>query len=88
MPSRELLGEILAAVEASLQAGRPVYLHCWGGRGRTGVVVGCWLIREGLATPESYLSVISALRARVPAAMLSPETEEQREFVRTWAAGC
>ena len=27
--------------------GRKVYVHCWGGVGRTGTVVGCYLVRQG-----------------------------------------
>ena len=30
-----------------IAAGKVVLTHCWGGRGRTGTVVGAWLIDEG-----------------------------------------
>lgn len=41
--------DILAALNHALETGRCVYLHCWGGIGRTGTVVGCYLA-EALAT--------------------------------------
>ncbi|MBX3177605.1 MAG: ADP-ribosylglycohydrolase family protein [Candidatus Hydrogenedentes bacterium] len=76
---------ILARIEQRLAEGAPVYLHCWGGHGRTGTVVGCYLIGRGLATPEDFVEVIAGLRAHVPTSIPSPENRPQREFVRTYA---
>ena len=39
---------ILDDVDAALEDGHSVYVHCWGGVGRTGTVVGCWLVRHRL----------------------------------------
>lgn len=83
-PSREQMGEIEKSIASSIAAGRPVYLHCWGGRGRTGAVVGVYLVRRGLATTENFVDVIAELRAGAPGE--SPETEEQIEFVRSFLA--
>jgi hypothetical protein len=61
------------------------YVHCWGGAGRTGTVVGCWLVRRGLGG-DAALARIAALRADSPALWLdSPQTDEQRAMVRAWA---
>jgi hypothetical protein len=38
---------ILDALDAALAAGRRPYVHCWGGVGRTGTVVGCHVARHG-----------------------------------------
>ena len=60
------------------------YVHCWGGAGRTGTVVGCWLVRHGFEGAEA-LRRITALRAGSPALWLdSPQTDAQRAMVRTW----
>jgi len=60
------------------------YVHCWGGAGRTGTVVGCWLVRHGL-DGEAALRRIATLRAGSPALWLdSPQTDAQRAMVRTW----
>ena len=36
----ELMTAILNAIDESMTAGKPVYVHCWGGAGRTGTVIG------------------------------------------------
>jgi protein tyrosine/serine phosphatase len=78
---------ILDLIDAEHDRGRSVYLHCWAGVGRTGTVVGCYLVRHGLSGQEA-LDRIATLwqgmekRYRAPQ---SPETEAQRQFVLGWA---
>ncbi len=80
---------ILDAIDAELARGRSVYVHCWGGIGRTGSVVGCWLVRQG-ATPSDALANVDRLfRSMSPAKVArhpsgSPETKQQRDFVLGW----
>lgn len=86
VPTRERMAEILDAIDASLAEGRPVYVHCWGGIGRTGTVVGCWLSRHGVASGEEALERIAHLRRDDPLAWrFSPESDEQRRMVTTWS---
>jgi protein-tyrosine phosphatase len=96
IPTEELMVEILDAIDDDLAAGHNVYAHCWGGVGRTGTVVGCWLIRHGYATAGDVLEVITDLRigdvGRGPnagpgRARVSPETPEQFDFVVGWEQG-
>jgi hypothetical protein len=63
-------------------------VHCWGGIGRTGTIVGCWLVeREQLAAPDA-LARIGALRAlTLHCRVTSPETGDQCEFVNAWDFG-
>ncbi len=49
LPTRDGMVRLLDDVDAALEAGKLVYLHCWGGIGRTGTTVGCWLVRHGLS---------------------------------------
>lgn len=79
---------ILDTIDAETDAGRPVYVHCWGGRGRTGTVVGCWLARHGHGTGEAALARLQWLRRLDPTAdHASPENETQRNVVRHWPEG-
>ena len=43
----EQMAGILDAIDTAMRDGKTVYLHCWGGVGRTGNVVGCSLVRHG-----------------------------------------
>jgi hypothetical protein len=75
------------AIVHALEAGEVVYVHCWGGVGRTGTVIGCRLVENGGSTGEQALAELKRLRAHTQrAARTSPETSEQREMVREWAA--
>lgn len=82
IPSPSHMTAILDTLDAALAAGHSVYLHCHGGRGRTGTVVGCWLVRQGM-TGEQALARIAELRGDHD----SPETEAQRSFVLAWGTG-
>lgn len=86
VPTRAEMEQILQAIDAALETG-PVYLHCWGGVGRTGTVVSCWLLERKLATPENVLHYLAELRKmdRHRGRRASPETRVQLEFVRGWA---
>jgi hypothetical protein len=88
VPSPAEMDVILAAIDESLAAKRPAYVHCWGGVGRTGTVMGCWLIRHGHATPGNVLDVLMGLRKqdRERRHRMSPETAEQQRFVKGWLA--
>ena len=52
-PSRAETRKILDRIDAALGEGQKVYVHCWGGSGRTGTIVGCWIRRHALAGHES-----------------------------------
>jgi protein-tyrosine phosphatase len=85
VPDPEDMRAMLDTIDASLANDKPVYVHCWGGRGRTGTVIGCWLMRHELATAETVFGLIASLRAAVPDAYLaSPETDAQMALVSGW----
>ena len=87
LPTPAQMKSILDAIERELKAGRKIYLHCWGGIGRTGTTVGCYLVRRG-RTGEEALHQLAEWWKRVPKSRYhphSPETYEQMEFIRNWA---
>lgn len=83
VPSPHGMRAILDLIaESSAEA--PVYVHCWGGIGRTGTVVCCWLVEQGM-TGEEALAEIARLRAHTRKRFRpSPEMPGQASFVRNW----
>ncbi len=80
-PTRDDLMAILDEIDGELDAGGVVYVHCWAGCGRTGVVVGSWLVRHGIE-PNEALRRIAEARG-----LGCPQTLEQRLFVLAWEPG-
>lgn len=85
-PMRATMTGILDAIDSALAEGRNVYLHCWGGIGRTGTTVGCYLVRRGL-TGVQALAQLAEMWKDVPKSAYyprSPETDRQVEFILKW----
>lgn len=85
--SRRATTGILDAIDAALADGKQVYVHCWGGAGRTGTVVGCWLVRRGSTGEEALGRIAGWWRGVEKAYRLphSPQTYQQCGYVRRWA---
>lgn len=87
VPAAKRLEEVLAALADSAAAGRRAVVHCWGGVGRTGTVVGCHLRQHfGLSGDEALARIAEEWKGveknrRVPR---SPETAEQAAFVQAF----
>ena len=77
---------ILDRIDAGIGAGRTVYVHCWGGTGRTGTVIGCHLVRRGMTGGDALAHVLELWRKmeKAPSKYRSPETDQQRDYVRHW----
>jgi len=84
LPSPALMSGILNAIEHILANDKKVYLHCMGGLGRTGTVVGCYLVHQGM-NGEEALKKIQALRIGTHNFQQpSPETDAQQSFILNW----
>lgn len=85
------LNRILDTIEDFNEEGRTVYVHCWGGVGRTGLVAGCFLVRNGLDGDAALRTVADLFGTMTPEkvsrhAGKSPQTIAQCETVRDWRA--
>ena len=85
---------IVGAVQEQLDRGEVVYMHCWGGRGRAGLVGACLLsLMWPRAEADEILGLVqAAYDTRAGAALMpaplqqSPQTEGQRRFVREFVS--
>ncbi|MDB5082992.1 MAG: hypothetical protein JWP00_4916 [Chloroflexi bacterium] len=84
VPDQATMTKILDTLDAALAAGKKVYVHCWGGIGRTGTVVGCYMVRHGMAG-EAAIRKIAELRKGTPDEWkTAPQTQAQRSMILNW----
>ena len=89
VPPATQMATILDHIDAELERGEVVYVHCWGGVGRTGTVVGCHFVRGGCSGDEALERVAQHWSTMSAEKLLfhpegSPQTDQQRAFVRQW----
>lgn len=81
-PSREQIRRALDAIDAGRARGL-VYVHCRGGCGRTGVVLGAYFVRHG-AAPSDALARVHEV-TRVLWNRPCPENRAQMDAVTLWS---
>ena len=54
--SKEFVIILLDYIDSEISNNQPVYMHCWGGRGRTGTIAGCWLTRSEEAGNQHWIA--------------------------------
>jgi ADP-ribosyl-[dinitrogen reductase] hydrolase len=59
-----------------------VYVHCWGGVGRTGTVIGCVLVDQGASYEDAIARMTHLRRDSRKAGRGAPEMEVQHDVVR------
>lgn len=77
---------ILDRVDAAIGASGTAYVHCLAGIGRTGTVIGCYFVRQGL-TGDAALRALARLWPQMEKSEIfpnTPQTAEQRQFVLDW----
>ena len=75
---------IVDTIRASTDRGG-VYVHCWGGIGRTASVVGCLLVSDGLPADAALDQITQWRSITRKAHHPAPQTEQQRDAVRRFA---
>lgn len=87
VPTEDEMAAILDRIDQALIDNLAVYVHCMAGIGRTGMVIGCHLVRHGIPADQA-IACMNELRKHMPyGKYLSPETETQAQFILGWKAG-
>ena len=85
VPEKEYLKEILDFIDEESKHDRKVYVHCLRGLGRTGTVVGCYLVRNGFSGEDALQEIYRLRQGMLNAWMQSPQTEEQIQMIINWS---
>jgi len=81
-----LMNTILDHIDDVITTGGVLYVHCWGGIGRTGTTIGCYLVRQGLSGQDALqdLARLWPSMAKSDRYPMTPQTYEQTAYVRDW----
>ncbi len=77
-PTQEQIDQFLAAVEKANAKKLGVAVHCTAGLGRTGAMIACWFVAQGMSARDA----IARARRLRPGSI---ETEEQEEAIVEFA---
>jgi protein-tyrosine phosphatase len=79
LPSMEQMRAILTFINSKVKAKENVLVHCVGGYGRSGTVMGCYARQYLKKTDEEAITYVRSIRGTS-----SIETAEQVDFVKKW----
>lgn len=83
---------LVRKIEELMRGDGYVYIHCWGGVGRTGTIVSCYMakfLEDYNPTAETIINRMRAGYKEMPKSLYrkSPETREQVAFIEHFIAG-
>lgn len=87
VPTPEAMRATLDWIDQAIQGGGVVYVHCLAGQGRTGLVIGCYLVRHGLTGPAALQQLQELTRSKAHLFWPTPQVLAQRAFVLNWPVG-
>jgi predicted protein tyrosine phosphatase len=87
VPQQEQMVRILDQIDGWLAGGETIFVHCKFGAGRTGMVVGCYLVRHGMPGADALREIRRLRAGLLDSWRPSPENDEQQDLVWRWPVG-
>lgn len=87
VPTPAEMQRALDTIDQAISAGGALYIHCWGGIGRTGTVVGCYLVRGGMGGDAAIREIARLRRGTPDERYPAPARDIQRQMVLGWKRG-
>lgn len=83
---KETMDNIIAKINGFLESGFKLYLHSRGGVGRTGLVIGCWLIKRGYTFDEAIKKMAEMFKESAASAYTTlPDNKKQIDFIKNYS---
>ncbi|QTA85788.1 protein-tyrosine phosphatase family protein [Desulfonema magnum] len=82
----EKIRQIINLIDSALAKGHKVYIHCFAGVGRTGMIAGCYLVQHGLSSGEALSRLDHLKQGTGYERETIPHTLKQRRVVQNWSA--
>ncbi|KAL6750915.1 MAP kinase phosphatase 6 [Haematococcus lacustris] len=87
VPDSSAMRNMIMDLSQRVQSGEVLYIHCHGGRGRSGVLASCLIATMyGLSAEEAIERVSRAYVTRRDGLPGSPDTPKQFDFIRKYIA--
>ena len=87
VPERGQMIRVLDTIDEVVGTKRCAYVHCYAGVGRTGTVVGCYLIRHGVPAWKAAERIAELRKGTRNAHYVAPESPAQVAMVLGWEPG-
>ena len=88
IPKHQEMTEILNMIDTAVSVERKIYVHSLQGRGRTGTVIGCYLVRHGMSGQAALQELTRRRRSLgIGSEEPSPSIVPQQQMVLGWREG-
>ena len=78
------IAKCISFINESIESDNKVYIHCLRGLGRTGMVVGCFLVDKGLTGKEALKKITNLRKSVLNSFLPSPQNRRQSGVVENW----
>ena len=78
------IAKCISFINESIESDNKVYIHCLRGLGRTGMIVGCFLVDKGLTGKEALKKITNLRKSVLNSFLPSPQNRRQSGVVENW----